>query len=708
MTTSRPTPPSRADRFRGALLGLAVGDALGTTVEFAPPGSFAPVTDIVGGGPFGLPAGAWTDDTSMALCLADSLLTRREHDPADALARYVRWYRHGERSSTGTCFDIGIATRQALERFEQTGDPSAGTAFPDAGGNGVLMRLAPVAMAHAFSRGTALVAAGRESNATHGHTGARNAAKVFAALLVDALGGGDRESVLGPEGRFIAPKFLDDEVARVTAGSFRAAGEDRPADDQAVRRGGSGAVDGSAARGGSRTDDGSAARGGSTTVDGWSGPPVPPGIAGKGFAPKALEAALWAVWSTRTFEDAVLAAVNLGDDADTTGAIAGQLAGALYGAAGIPAHWRARVLLGDEIASIADGLRELCDGLAVDHARLPQPPGAPDIDPGLPNDAFWFEDGAILAGPYPGKPTRVAAAASLDALLDLGITCFVDLTEEGEGPGPRGLHPYEALLRERAAARGVDAWHVRMPIRDVDVPEPWRMRAILDLIATARASGRRVYVHCWGGVGRTGTVLACRVADLGWGADEALSRLAHARRHTARAKAGRVAPETATQVAFVRAWRPPHEPRPASDDGTSLIANDELRIADVPAPWDDYEAVGRFAHTFDGYAVLGAPPDGEEDDDEQVARTGEKANPVEAEWHRTGALPDDLDLLRGTLFFGFRADRFAWGDDTTLSAPDDDGVMHVVAATDFESSPTARFRRALVARIAEVVQGRDG
>lgn len=695
MTTSRPTPPSRADRFRGALLGLAVGDALGTTVEFAPRGSFAPVTDIVGGGPFGLPAGAWTDDTSMALCLADSLLARRGHDPADALSRYVRWYRHGERSSTGACFDIGIATRQALERSEQTGDPSAGTAFPDAGGNGVLMRLAPLAMAHAFSRGAALVAAGRESNATHGHGGARDAAKVFAALLVDALGGGDREGVLGPEGRFIAPRYLDDEVARVAAGSFRAAGDgaDRASADRSVGR-----VDA----------DGPTGSGSAAADGGWSGPPVPPGIAGKGFAPKALEAALWAVWSTRTFEDAVLAAVNLGDDADTTGAIAGQLAGALYGAEAIPASWRARVLWGDEIVGLADGLRELCDELAVDHARRPQPPGAPDVDPGLPNDAFWFEDGAILAGPYPGKPTRAAAAASLDALLDLGIACFVDLTEEGEGPGPRGLHPYEALLRERAAARGIDAWHVRMPIRDVDVPEPWRMRAILDLIATARAVGRPVYVHCWGGVGRTGTVLACRVADLGWGADEALSRLAYARRHTARAKAGRVAPETAAQVAFVRAWRPPHVPREAPDaGGLPLIANDDLRLSDVPAPWDDYDAVARFAHTFDGYAMLGAAPDGE-DDDEVVARTGQQANPVEAEWHGTGALPDDLDLLRGTLFFGFRADRFTWGDDTTLSAPDENGVMHVVAATDVESSPTARFRRALVARIAEMVQGRGG
>src|SRR3954471_7939099 len=116
------------DRFRGALLGLAVGDAVGTTVEFSPPGTFAPVTDMVGGGPFSLPAGYWTDDTSMALCLAESLLDRGGFDPVDQLERYVRWWRQGHLSSTGTCFDIGRATRLALQRFRRTGAPDPGAA----------------------------------------------------------------------------------------------------------------------------------------------------------------------------------------------------------------------------------------------------------------------------------------------------------------------------------------------------------------------------------------------------------------------------------------------------------------------------------------------------------------------------------------------------------------------------------------------------
>ena len=123
MTDDAPPPLDRA-RFRGALLGLAAGDALGTTIEFKPPGSFEPIDDLVGGGPFRLAAGQWTDDTSMALCLAESLVKTGGFDLADQLRRYVSWWREGHLSSTGRCFDIGVATRAALRRFEETGDPA--------------------------------------------------------------------------------------------------------------------------------------------------------------------------------------------------------------------------------------------------------------------------------------------------------------------------------------------------------------------------------------------------------------------------------------------------------------------------------------------------------------------------------------------------------------------------------------------------------
>ena len=140
---------ARQDRALGCLLGLAVGDALGTTLEFARRDSRPAVTDMVGGGPFGLPPGAWTDDTSMALCLAESLLAHGRVDPHDLMTRFVRWYRDGHNSVTGTCFDIGGATRAALERFLRTGDPLAGSTDPRSAGNGSIMRLAPVPLAYA-------------------------------------------------------------------------------------------------------------------------------------------------------------------------------------------------------------------------------------------------------------------------------------------------------------------------------------------------------------------------------------------------------------------------------------------------------------------------------------------------------------------------------------------------------------------------------
>jgi ADP-ribosyl-[dinitrogen reductase] hydrolase len=142
---------AQMQRYRGSLLGLAVGDALGTTLEFKPPGTFPPLTDMVGGGPFHLEPGQWTDDTSMALCLAESLIERQGFDPVDQLERYLRWYRQGHLSSNGRCFDIGTTVQTALHRFEHTHKPYCGPTDPMSAGNGSLMRLAPVPLAYALS-----------------------------------------------------------------------------------------------------------------------------------------------------------------------------------------------------------------------------------------------------------------------------------------------------------------------------------------------------------------------------------------------------------------------------------------------------------------------------------------------------------------------------------------------------------------------------
>src|SRR5579862_6488188 len=137
------------NRSRGALIGLAVGDALGAAVEFQRPGSFAPVTGYRSGGPHGLDAGEWTDDTSMALALADSI-AKAGWDLNDQADRYVQWWKTGKYSVNGRCFDIGITTRSALGNYVADKDALAsGDRSERASGNGSIMRLAPVPIRYA-------------------------------------------------------------------------------------------------------------------------------------------------------------------------------------------------------------------------------------------------------------------------------------------------------------------------------------------------------------------------------------------------------------------------------------------------------------------------------------------------------------------------------------------------------------------------------
>jgi ADP-ribosylglycohydrolase len=292
-------------RYRGCLLGLAAGDALGTTLEFTPPWNVRPLTDLVGGGPFGLKPGQWTDDTSMALCLAESV-AERGFDPAHQLDTYVRWYRRGHLSSTGGCFDIGNTTRLALHRFEREPQPFPGPTDDNSAGNGSLMRLAPVPLRWAFDPPRAVHLAGESSRTTHGAVACVDACRYFAALIVGALHGRPKAELLAAD-FFREP--LCPAVAEVAAGSFRAK--------------------------------------------------QPPDIRGTGFVVKSLEAALWAFHATDSFESGALAAVNLGDDADTTGAVFGQLGGAFYDEAAIPEGWRAKLAMRELIERRADELLAL-------------------------------------------------------------------------------------------------------------------------------------------------------------------------------------------------------------------------------------------------------------------------------------------------------------------------------------------------------------
>jgi ADP-ribosyl-[dinitrogen reductase] hydrolase len=296
------------DRYRGCLLGLACGDAVGTTVEFQRRGSFEAVTDMVGGGPFGLAAGEWTDDTSMALCLATSLLERGGFDPADQMRRYCRWQEEGYLSSNGRCFDIGNTVASALSRFRATGEAFSGSTDPRSAGNGSLMRLAPVAMFFAPDVPAATHHAALSSRTTHGCTEAVDACRLFAAMLLRALDGAPKQAVLDADAEVAGtPRGLCPSIRAIHRGHYRA----KPATE----------------------------------------------IRGSGYVAESLEAALWCFANTGSYRDAILAAVNLGDDADTTAAVCGQIAGAHYGAAGIPPRWRSKLAMRGEIEALADALQ---------------------------------------------------------------------------------------------------------------------------------------------------------------------------------------------------------------------------------------------------------------------------------------------------------------------------------------------------------------
>jgi len=327
--------PVDPDRVRGAFLGLAVGDAVGLTVEFKPPGTFEPLTDLVGGGPFGLPAGAWTDDTSMAACLAESLIEAGGFDPEDQLRRYLRWYREGHWSSTGHCFDIGSTTRDALERFEATGDPAtSGARHERSAANGSLMRLAPAPLAFAGNPQEAVRLAGESSRTTHALPVCVDACRCLGGLLVGAVRGVPRDELL-------SPRFAPAQGAREPEST-------EPHHDPEPRH-----HDPAAWEAAPLHPEVDAVAAGS-----WQRK-APPAIRGSGHVVAALEAALWAFATTDDYPACVLAAANLGDDADTTAAIAGQLAGAAYGLAGIPPRWLAKLALRAELETLADGLVRL-------------------------------------------------------------------------------------------------------------------------------------------------------------------------------------------------------------------------------------------------------------------------------------------------------------------------------------------------------------
>ena len=273
------------DQAIGSFLGLAIGDALGCTLEFTkrkPEDKMH--TEIIGGGPFAVAPGSYTDDTCMAMAMATSLLKEKSFNAISIMQEFVFWYRDGKYSPSGQCDDIGATTSQALRQWETSQSyPYSGRTEEDTSGNGGVMRLAPIIIWHRHIYENAMVDAVRQSLLTHASENCVRYAQALASILWN--GSTDPKKVYGMEMCALAPS------------------------------------------------------------DNWP-------HAG-GDVMSATKAAVWAVNGSSTFEEAVLKAVNLGGDSDTVGAIAGQIAGRIYGASSFPKRWLKALINEKEIRNLA-------------------------------------------------------------------------------------------------------------------------------------------------------------------------------------------------------------------------------------------------------------------------------------------------------------------------------------------------------------------
>jgi ADP-ribosyl-[dinitrogen reductase] hydrolase len=298
--------PEIRDRALGSFIGLAIGDALGTTLEFCTRDSRPLHTEMIGGGHHRLKPGQWTDDTSMAICLARSLASNPKLDPSDLMTRFANWRDEGEESCTGRCFDIGRTTTASISSFLNDGNPIAGLTSHDTAGNGSIMRLAPAVLRHIGDENSAAETARLQSATTHGAPACIEACDLLARLLHRAITG-KRKGFAEISFKRLAPKHPD--IRAIASKEWRLKSRDA--------------------------------------------------IASSGYVASTLEAAIWAVDTTTSFEDALVLAVNLGNDADTVGAVAGQIAGAVHGLSSIPDRWLEPLAWRDQLIDLGNQVIEI-------------------------------------------------------------------------------------------------------------------------------------------------------------------------------------------------------------------------------------------------------------------------------------------------------------------------------------------------------------
>ena len=304
---------SRSQRKLGALWGALAGDALGVPVEFLSREAVRknPVRDMRGFGTHNQPPGTWSDDSSLLLCTVESLAHSAGLNSTDLGQRFVRWESEGHWTPHGRVFDIGIATSQALSRLA-TGTPpeQSGGADEYSNGNGSLMRIVPIALWFDHLPPADLAeTVNRASALTHRHPRSQMACALYCLIVRELLDGANAEDALRSALRVFAqvyeqPPFLSERLHFQLLESGRLANQAESEIDSS------------------------------------------------GYVLHTLAASIWCLLTSHSFEETVLKAVNLGGDTDTTGTVAGGLAGAYYGVEAIPSAWKTALARHDEVESL--------------------------------------------------------------------------------------------------------------------------------------------------------------------------------------------------------------------------------------------------------------------------------------------------------------------------------------------------------------------
>jgi ADP-ribosylglycohydrolase len=446
------------ETVKAALFGVATGDALGVPVEFCSREELREnlVTEMIGGEDttWRMPAGTWSDDSSLTFCLAEAL-TAKQLDLDELAFLFTQWLFNDYWTSTGKCFDVGRTTERAITRLAKGAPPYlSGETDERSNGNGSLMRILPLVFyIRDLDPKARFILTSRVSSLTHRHPRSIAACFYYLEFARKLLQGKDK---------FLIYMELQKEITNCLSDTYK--------DDELQHF----------------------SRLLKHNIFELSEEEIRSGV----YVVETLEASVWCLLTTGSYEEAVTKAVNLGGDTDTTGAVTGGLAGLLYGFDAIPKRWLAQLARYDDITALCEKFDKVVNRVIPPHPIT---------------YSYEVEPGLLYAGEYPVEQDFTATKKKIRELLDFGINAFIDLTEMDE------CEPYEPLLPD-------DVVYFHFPIEDYTFAAVNDMLQIINRIEELTAAGRKVYVHCHAGIDRTGSVVAAWFAKhYQMTADEALA-----------------------------------------------------------------------------------------------------------------------------------------------------------------------------------------